>query len=401
MIDLTLISNLEVYQFDTPTQDQRFLAIYNGRQFEINGQVAELIAQLKRSNSLDDLVLFYHDKGVNYTKEQMGRIINKCLGPILVPSEIKRLRPFIYNKELISPEFLNRLSAFFKILMNKWAAIPILAAIFFLETLFFLDDLTVFNVYQIDLMVLGGLFLLLIISSFFHELGHASACKYMGVNHGGIGFGLYINFPVFYTDVSNIWHKSRMEKIIVDIAGIYYQFIFLIPILFIYLLTGSNILKYFILVVNLNVLITLNPFFKFDGYWIVSDWLRIPNLRQRTNELLVYCFNRIRGKKNIKSPYLLSVRKLEFIFVSIYTVIVNLFFGFYIFYFIPKFLIKFFSVFPGLLRDMAVTISEGHMPDLDSIQIFVSQLIMFAATAFIIYKMTIPWIRKIAPDKKH
>lgn len=50
-----------------------------------------------------------------------------------------------------------------------------------------------------------GLLAFVLLSSFFHELGHASACKYFEVKHGGIGFGLYLNFPVLYTDVTEVW----------------------------------------------------------------------------------------------------------------------------------------------------------------------------------------------------
>ena len=61
-----------------------------------------------------------------------------------------------------------------------------------------------------------GLFIFMISSSFFHELGHAAACKYFGIRHGGIGFGLYLNFPVLYTDVTEVWKLyNQLEPIII------------------------------------------------------------------------------------------------------------------------------------------------------------------------------------------
>ena len=115
-------------------------------------------------------------------------------------------------------------------------------------------------------------------SSFFHELGHASACKYFGVRHGGVGFGLYLTFPVLYTDVTEIWKLNRRQRCVVNLAGVYFQSYGLILLLVAFFVTGDDILRYLILIMNLGFLMTLNPFFKFDGYWIASDLLGVPNV---------------------------------------------------------------------------------------------------------------------------
>ena len=132
-----------------------------------------------------------------------------------------------------------------------------------------------------------GLLFFIIASSLFHELGHASACKFFNIHHGGIGFGLYLNFPVLYTNVTEIWRLNRKQRCIVNIAGVYFQMYALFLLLVLYILTKHDIVRYMILVMNLGFLITLNPFFKFDGYWIASDILGIPNLRLRSKELLI------------------------------------------------------------------------------------------------------------------
>ena len=75
----------------------------------------------------------------------------------------------------------------------------VLNVYFFLTT----EDLLLFN-NKVDVYTVVGLFVFMLASSFFHELGHASACKYFGVRHGGVGFGLYLNFPVLYTDVTKV-----------------------------------------------------------------------------------------------------------------------------------------------------------------------------------------------------
>ena len=87
-------------------------------------------------------------------------------------------------------------------------------------------------------------------SSFFHELGHASACKYFGVRHGGVGFGLYLTFPVLYTDVTEIWKLNRRQRCVVNWAGVYFQSYGLILLLVAFFVTGDDILRYLILIMK-------------------------------------------------------------------------------------------------------------------------------------------------------
>jgi len=55
------------------------------------------------------------------------------------------------------------------------------------------------------IMVFIGYILSLII----HEIGHATATASMGKRAKEIGFGFYIIFPVFYTDVTSVWSMKK------------------------------------------------------------------------------------------------------------------------------------------------------------------------------------------------
>ena len=85
----------------------------------------------------------------------------------------------------------------------------VLNVYFFLTT----EDLLLFN-NKVHVYTVVGLFVFMLASSFFHELGHASACKYFGVRHGGVGFGLYLNFPVLYTDVTEVWRQRDRKSVV-------------------------------------------------------------------------------------------------------------------------------------------------------------------------------------------
>lgn len=71
---------------------------------------------------------------------------------------------------------------------------------------------------------------------------------------------------VFYADVSNVWYLSRDKRIVVNLGGVYFQMILLIPLYIAYYITHSDLLAYLLLSFNLNFIVVLNPFFKFDGY---------------------------------------------------------------------------------------------------------------------------------------
>ena len=95
---------------------------------------------------------------------------------------------------------------------------------------------------------------------------------------------------------------------------------------------------------NMNFVITLNPFFKFDGYWILSDVLGVANLRKKGTEWVGYVLSKIKNKKVEHRPYLFALSRGAKSGLVVYTVVVNLFFGFYFFYVLPLFMKLFLIV---------------------------------------------------------
>lgn len=255
------------------------------------------------------------------------------------------------------------------------------------------DDLLSFNG-QVTVYVIAGLLVFMLTSSLFHELGHASACKYYGLKHGGIGFGLYLNFPVFYTDVTEVWTLNRKKRCVVNIAGVYFQCYWLITLLVIFLLTGSEIVRYFILIMNLGFLMTLNPFFKFDGYWIASDILGVPNLRARSLELLSYWYSLMRNCPIEKKPYLLQIRSLEKYGLLLYSIAVNVFMGFYFFYIIPTFFYRFVHTFPGKINELILYLSNNITPPFALLRNIGSQLLFLMLIGYFLYKLITPLVKR-------
>lgn len=150
-----------------------------------------------------------------------------------------------------------------------------------------------------DLLAGYGLFL---VSCLAHEFGHAGACKRMGVRPGSIGVALYLVFPAFYSDVTRIWRLKRGQRVAVDVAGIYVQCLCAAVYLLVYVQTHAAAWYIAIAFIVAAVLIDLNPLFRFDGYWIVSDALGISELHAQAGSMLRRLIGRVAGLESATAP---------------------------------------------------------------------------------------------------
>jgi len=123
------------------------------------------------------------------------------------------------------------------------------------------------------------------ISLVFHEFGHSAASERFNAKCGEIGFGFYLLTPVLYSDVTEVWRLKKHERVIVDLAGVYMQFLFMSIVSFFYLVTSNQLFAAAAFFMAVGALINLNPFLRFDGYWVLSDLTNTVNLRTRSNML--------------------------------------------------------------------------------------------------------------------
>ena len=387
--------NISVQKLSSSMQESRYLLSCNGLYYEVSYPIVELLKALQDSLTIEDAVLSYVEKTKKkYTYKQVLYIITKVINPLL-SKKIRDKKTFIYEKKIFSTSSIDKFSNTFKFLFNK----VYMAVVFFialvLNTYFYLmtDDLFQFN-NKGNIYMVAGLIVFMLLSSFFHELGHASACKYYGVRHGGIGFGLYLNFPVLYTDVTEVWKLSRLKRCVVNIAGVYFQTFCLIGLLIVFFLTDNDILRYLIQAMNLGFLMTLNPFFKFDGYWIVSDLLGVPNLRSRSNELIDYWYKYIRKRPTTKRPYLLQIRSIEKYGLLVYSIMVNLFMVFYFFYIIPNFFYGFILSFPSEVSELIFYLSNYLTPPFALLRNIGMQLLFLVLIGYFFMNLIRPFTKK-------
>lgn len=119
---------------------------------------------------------------------------------------------------------------------------------------------------------------LTVASGAFHESGHAAACRYGGVRPGVMGCGIYLVWPAFYTDITDSYRLGRRGRLRADLGGIYFNALFVVGLTALYLATGFKPLLVAILSTNIEVIEQLFPVVRFDGYYILSDIVGIPDL---------------------------------------------------------------------------------------------------------------------------
>src|SRR5215211_2068508 len=138
--------------------------------------------------------------------------------------------------------------------------------------------------YQPELFVL--VFGLTLLGTLFHELGHASACRYGGAQPGRIGVGIYLVWPVFFNDVTDTYRLGKIGRLRTDLGGVYFNVIFALAIAGAYFLTGSEWLLLMIFILQLDILTQFMPYLRLDGYYVVSDLTGVPDLFARITPIL-------------------------------------------------------------------------------------------------------------------
>jgi len=142
---------------------------------------------------------------------------------------------------------------------------------------------------------LHGLFFLWIVTftvTTMHEFSHGMTCRHFGGTVKEVGFMLIYFQPAFYCDVSDSWmFTSKRHRMWVTFAGGYFQLVVWGVCTMIWRVTDPDtLINQIVLVVivysGLQTLVNFNPLIKLDGYYMLSDYLEIPNLRAKATTTL-------------------------------------------------------------------------------------------------------------------
>ena len=178
------------------------------------------------------------------------------------------------------PKVTGRITAPFKWLFRPWIVLPALLG--FAAVLWFVlihegvapATAQAFDKPELLLLILG----LTVASAAFHEIGHAAACRYGGGRPGGMGAGIYVVWPAFYTDVTDAYRLPRRSRLRTDLGGIYFNAVVAVLALGVWLATGLDVLLLLIGLQMLEMLKNLSPVIRADGYHVLSDATGVPDL---------------------------------------------------------------------------------------------------------------------------
>jgi len=136
------------------------------------------------------------------------------------------------------------------------------------------------------------LLLVWVLLKVWHEFWHAVTCKYYGgpVRECGVLFVLFA--PLGYVDATaSLAFDSKWQRIRVALAGIYGEFFIASIAAIVWSQTAPGMLNTvafntIVMASTVTLLFNLNPLMRFDGYYVLTEWVEIPNLATRSNSLL-------------------------------------------------------------------------------------------------------------------
>lgn len=131
-----------------------------------------------------------------------------------------------------------------------------------------------------------------------HETGHAVFCKHYGGECHEMGFALLVFNPCMYCDTTDAWRfPSKWRRIAVGAAGMITEVTTASIAALIWVMADPGLMKTFMYSVMVTssvstVLFNANPLLRFDGYYILMDYVEIPNFRTKSTKYLGYWFRR-------------------------------------------------------------------------------------------------------------
>jgi len=145
---------------------------------------------------------------------------------------------------------------------------------------------------NMNLGLIAKLWLSILLISVLHELSHGLTCKYFGGEVHEMGFLLLYFQPCFYCNVSDAWtFPQRKKKLLVTFAGAYLNILLWACATLLWRILDfdiwlSGFLFTLLLLSGITVIFNFNPLIKLDGYYLLSDYLEMPNLRKKAFDFL-------------------------------------------------------------------------------------------------------------------
>lgn len=149
----------------------------------------------------------------------------------------------------------------------------------------------------------------LVVIKTIHEFGHAFVCRRFGGEVHTMGVMLLLFTPLPYVDASSAWSfRGRWQRVLVGAAGMLIEVFVAAIAMFVWARTSPgpihSVAYNIIFIASVStILFNANPLLRFDGYYILSDLIDIPNLHGQATKQLTYLLERFGyGCKDVHPP---------------------------------------------------------------------------------------------------
>jgi len=303
------------------------------RYFRLTDFEYQFLKQMDGTVGVDEAIERLRLEGRHYTSDQaatimenaakMGLLLGTAFGTAefqmqakAISENNKRLRMlsslFFLYVPLINPDrFLDRTLWMFRAVVNRYfiavcGIIGLIAAYLLILGLPRLKNEYLFFFTTENLLCL---WIVIALTKLVHELGHAYTAKSLGLHVNTMGAALLLFIPCLYCDTTESWKLAgRRQRILISAAGIASELVLAILGVFVWYFTKPGIvnsLAFYLVAVSLisTVFFNGNPLLKFDGYFILMAYLRLPNLASKSIAYIKYLFiNKALGIASFTNP---------------------------------------------------------------------------------------------------
>ena len=195
-----------------------------------------------------------------------------------------------------------------------------------------------------------------------HEFAHAYASKHFGGRVTAMGFALIYLTPAFYTDTTEAEvTATRDQRLIVTIAGVWSELVICSMATIIWWGTAPDTAfhnsAYFLMMLTgiMSVLLNWNPLMKLDGYYILCDLVRIPDLKEASTAYVCAWVKRYIWRLPVEVPYVPKSRRLGY---AVYAILSGAY-SYTVLYVVARFagnVVRNFSPEWGFIPEIAVAL---------------------------------------------
>lgn len=226
-----------------------------------------------------------------------------------------------FRVPLLKPDaWLGKITPYFNFIFSH-AFLKLTLIIFFVGLLGVYQQWDTFRATLIDTFSLSGLIHYggaLIGIKVIHELGHAVVAKHHGCRVPTMGLAFLVMWPVAYTDVTESWKlNSHRKRLQIAGAGIATEMVLAAWALLCWVIFPEHEIRsifFFLATTSIAATLAVNasPFMRFDGYFLLCDFLGMPNLHHRSFAFARWWIRKNLLRIDLAAPESLSKHRQNF-----------------------------------------------------------------------------------------